>query len=120
MTVYESRKPEPYIKTTCKECQTQLEFLPDIGVKSQTVQVKCWSCHKQASYEVDSTGKGIKNNNNNNAKTRTSRRRGNGMKKENLVLCFYCRKYNNCFDRRESGLDRVLRLAPGIAHSDPG
>ncbi|KAL1929415.1 hypothetical protein VTP01DRAFT_1553 [Rhizomucor pusillus] len=77
MTVYESRKPEPYIKTTCKECQTQLEFLPDIGVKSQTVQVKCWSCHKQASYEVDSTGKGIKNNNNNNAKTRTSRRRGN-------------------------------------------
>ncbi|KAG0167420.1 hypothetical protein DFQ30_006101 [Apophysomyces sp. BC1015] len=73
MTIYESRRPEPYIKTTCKECITPLEFLPKSGLKSQKVEVKCWLCTKIVSYELDSTGGNVKNN---VAKPRTTRKKG--------------------------------------------
>ncbi|KAI8393575.1 DnaJ-domain-containing protein [Radiomyces spectabilis] len=74
--VYQSRKPEPYIKTTCKECITPLEFLPESGLKGQKVDVQCWACGKVVSYELDAAGTGIKGN---SPKTK-SRRKGTDEK----------------------------------------
>ncbi|KAI9300004.1 X-domain of DnaJ-containing-domain-containing protein [Cunninghamella echinulata] len=78
MVIIESRKPEPYIKTTCKDCLTPIEFLSDSSHKNETVQVKCWACHKVIDFELDASGIALKNNNNNNRSTKpkVSRKRG--------------------------------------------
>ncbi|KAI8145009.1 DnaJ-domain-containing protein [Fennellomyces sp. T-0311] len=73
MTVYPSRKPEPYIKATCPECINALEFLPASGLANQKVQVKCWSCEKTVDFELDSSGTDLKSK---VAKSRFSRKRG--------------------------------------------
>ncbi|CAO3628656.1 unnamed protein product [Cunninghamella blakesleeana] len=77
MTVIESRKPEPYIKTTCKDCLTPIEFLSSTSHKNETVQVKCWACQKVISFELDNTGLALKNNTSSStSKPRTTRKRG--------------------------------------------
>ncbi|KAI8978146.1 DnaJ-domain-containing protein [Pilobolus umbonatus] len=58
--VYPSRKCEPYIKTTCKECSSKLEFLPEPGTKDTKVEVECWSCHRVGVYSVDGTGSKVR------------------------------------------------------------
>ncbi|KAF7721441.1 hypothetical protein EC973_004686 [Apophysomyces ossiformis] len=73
MTIYESRRPEPYIKTSCKECITPIEFLPEAGSNGKSVQVKCWACSKIATYELDSAGTNIKNG---TGKSRATRKKG--------------------------------------------
>ncbi|SAM07082.1 hypothetical protein [Absidia glauca] len=73
--VYESRKPEPYIKTTCKDCLTPIEFLPTATHKNETVEVKCWACNKVVTYDMDNTGTALKNGKT-NSKPRTTRKRG--------------------------------------------
>ncbi|RCH82058.1 hypothetical protein CU097_003061 [Rhizopus azygosporus] len=60
--VYPSRKVEPYIKTACKECSVQLEFLPEPGIKNLKVKVECWSCHKISNYDIDASGTKVNNN----------------------------------------------------------
>ncbi|KAI7905675.1 X-domain of DnaJ-containing-domain-containing protein [Cokeromyces recurvatus] len=60
--MYSSRKPEPYIKTICKECNNPLEFLPASGLKNENVEVQCWSCQAICTYEIDATGTKIKTN----------------------------------------------------------
>ncbi|KAI8886116.1 DnaJ-domain-containing protein [Backusella circina FSU 941] len=58
--VYKSRKPEPYLKTSCKECKESIEFLLETGVKNTKVQVECWHCQKTASYDIDASGTKVK------------------------------------------------------------
>lgn len=84
MTVYASRRPEPYIKATCTECRNALEFLPESGLKNQKVQVKCWSCDKICSYELDASGNDIKKNNGKSA-SRSWQRKGTGWLKKSKV-----------------------------------
>ena len=50
--VFLSRKPEPYIKTTCKSCITPIEYLPEGHKTGQTVSVQCWACGKVESYKI--------------------------------------------------------------------
>ncbi|KAG2174900.1 hypothetical protein INT43_005962 [Umbelopsis isabellina] len=59
--VIESRKPEPYVKSTCKDCITPIEFLSTSTNANKKVKVKCWACNKTSSYELDNTGLNIKN-----------------------------------------------------------
>ncbi|KAI8084334.1 X-domain of DnaJ-containing-domain-containing protein [Gilbertella persicaria] len=54
---YPSRKPEPYLQTTCKTCSQPLEFLPETGVKNTKVEVECWSCQAIVHVDIDATGK---------------------------------------------------------------
>ncbi|RUS27338.1 DnaJ-domain-containing protein [Jimgerdemannia flammicorona] len=69
--IIESRKPEPYIKTSCPSCLKQLEFLPP---NSGLVRVRCWSCKKLLEVELDNSAgmKSTKTSKNNSA----TRRRG--------------------------------------------
>jgi RNase P subunit RPR2 len=70
--IFESRKPEPYIKSSCKKCITPLEFYPE-GIKSgQKVSVKCWACDQVDQYEV------IDPVNNNTSKSRMPKMKGTG------------------------------------------
>jgi hypothetical protein len=80
--VYPSRKPEPYLKATCKECTASLEFLPASGVKNIKVEVECWSCHAILTLEIDATGTKIKPPMS-KATSKWSRKRGTGK------LCHY-------------------------------
>jgi hypothetical protein len=75
--VYPSRKPEPYLKATCKECATLLEFLPASGLKSAKVEVECWSCHNTLMFEIDATGTKVKSPTS-KATSKWSRKRGTG------------------------------------------
>jgi cytochrome c2 len=59
--IIESRKPEPYVKSTCKDCITPIEFLSASANANKRVKVKCWACHKTFSYELDNTGLNLKN-----------------------------------------------------------
>ncbi|KAG1140982.1 hypothetical protein G6F37_007704 [Rhizopus arrhizus] len=72
--IFESRKPEPYIKSSCKKCITPLEFYPE-GIKSgQKVSVKCWACDQVDQYEV------IDPVNNNTSKSRMPKMKGTDEK----------------------------------------
>jgi hypothetical protein len=82
---YTSRKPEPYIKATCKECSTQLEFLPASGTKNAKVEVECWSCHKTCWYEVDASGTKVNNASKANTSRWSTRKKGTGWNSK-LVL----------------------------------
>ncbi|KAG1470279.1 hypothetical protein G6F56_002774 [Rhizopus delemar] len=53
--IFESRKPEPYIKTSCKQCITPLEFYPEGITNGQKVSVKCWACNQVDLYDTNST-----------------------------------------------------------------
>ncbi|ORY98717.1 X-domain of DnaJ-containing-domain-containing protein [Syncephalastrum racemosum] len=88
MTVYQSRKPEPYIKATCDSCRSALEFLPDAGLKNQKVEVECWSCHKTCNYELDANGTDLKGNSSNN-KTSKSRSRKKGTDENPVSTEYY-------------------------------
>ncbi|ORX62592.1 DnaJ-domain-containing protein [Hesseltinella vesiculosa] len=72
--VYSSRKPEPYIKTTCKDCLTPLEFLPDTTEKNDQVEVKCWACNKIVTFELDAARTGLKNTKSTKSKFTTKKR----------------------------------------------
>ncbi|KAI9475834.1 MAG: X-domain of DnaJ-containing-domain-containing protein [Benjaminiella poitrasii] len=72
---YPSRKPEPYIKTVCKECNKSIEFLPAFGTKNTNVQVQCWSCQAICTYEIDAAGTKIKSNTTKST-SKWSRKRG--------------------------------------------
>ncbi|CAO3595096.1 unnamed protein product [Absidia cylindrospora] len=72
--VYESRKPEPYVKTTCKECLTPIEFLPSASHKNEKVEVKCWACDKVVTYEMNASGTALKGAT--TSKSKTTRKRG--------------------------------------------
>lgn len=70
--IFESRKPEPYIKSSCKKCITPLEFYPE-GIKSgQKVSVKCWACDQVDQYEV------MDPVNNNTSKPKMPKMKGTG------------------------------------------
>lgn len=84
---YPSRKPEPYIQTTCKECSKPLEFLPATGVKNTKVEVTCWSCQANLSFEIDAAGTKIKPT---RPTSKWSRKRGTG--KVHLIFCGILRK----------------------------
>lgn len=88
--VYPSRKPEPYIKATCKQCTVQLEFLPESGVKNTKIEVECWSCHTTLTFEIDNTGTKIKSPTSKTT-SKWSRKRGTGNYKlnTNLIISSY-------------------------------
>lgn len=50
--IYDSRKPEPYIKASCKKCITPIEFYPQGQAVGQKVSVKCWACEQVETYTV--------------------------------------------------------------------
>ncbi|KAI9483042.1 MAG: X-domain of DnaJ-containing-domain-containing protein [Benjaminiella poitrasii] len=50
--IFESRKPEPYIKTSCKKCITPIEFYPEGESIGQKVSVKCWACGEIETYKI--------------------------------------------------------------------
>lgn len=70
--ILESRKPEPYIKSSCKKCITPIEFLPVGQTVGQKVSVKCWACEQVETYLVtEQTTK-------NTTKPKTTRKKGTG------------------------------------------
>lgn len=74
--ILESRKPEPYIKSSCKKCITPIEFLPQSQTIGQKVSVKCWACEQVETYLVtEQPSKPTK------PKT-TNRKKGTGKKKK--------------------------------------
>jgi hypothetical protein len=80
--VYTSREPKPYIKTSCKECKSPLEFLPEAGIKNTKVQVECWDCHKTCGYDIDASGTKIKTT----TASKWGRKRGTG----NYIIIIGC------------------------------
>ncbi|KAK4518621.1 60S ribosomal protein L2 [Mucor velutinosus] len=50
--IFDSRKPEPYIKSSCKKCITPIEFYPQGQAVGQRVSVKCWACEQVETYTV--------------------------------------------------------------------
>ncbi|CEI92447.1 Putative DNAJ domain-containing protein Caj1/Djp1 type [Rhizopus microsporus] len=73
--IFESRKPEPYIKSSCKQCITPIEFYPE-GIKTgQKVSVKCWACNQVDQYEVTDPTKTTNNN-----KTKIPKMKGTDQK----------------------------------------
>jgi RNase P subunit RPR2 len=75
--VFESRKPEPYIKTSCKKCITPIEYLPEGIAVGQKVSVKCFACEQVESYVVTEPTKPSQSNNT-KTKASNSRRKGSG------------------------------------------
>ncbi|KAI8373643.1 X-domain of DnaJ-containing-domain-containing protein [Choanephora cucurbitarum] len=74
--IFESRKPEPYIKTSCKKCITPIEFLPEGQPVGQTVSVKCWSCNQTETYTVIDPNSHKDNKSSTADKPKASRKRG--------------------------------------------
>ncbi|KAI7907773.1 X-domain of DnaJ-containing-domain-containing protein [Cokeromyces recurvatus] len=60
--IFESRKPEPYIKSSCKKCITPIEFYPEGESVGQKVSVKCWACGEVETYTVVEPTKDNKEN----------------------------------------------------------
>jgi DnaJ-domain-containing protein 1 len=77
--VFESRKPEPYIKTSCKKCITPIEYLPEGVAVGQKVSVKCFACEQVESYIVtEPNAKPTQSNA--KSKASSSRRKGTGTR----------------------------------------
>ncbi|KAI8644332.1 X-domain of DnaJ-containing-domain-containing protein [Parasitella parasitica] len=70
--IFDSRKPEPYIKSSCKKCITPIEFYPQGQPVGQTVSVKCWACGQIDSYTVAEHAESKSNA----SKPRAARKRG--------------------------------------------
>jgi hypothetical protein len=81
--IFESRKPEPYIKSNCKKCITPFEFHPEGQAVGQKVSVKCWACDQVETYIVTEPNTNTNNKNTNSgsssSKPKTSRKKGSGM-----------------------------------------
>lgn len=73
--IFQSRKPEPYIKSSCKKCITPIEFLPEGQGVGQKVSVKCWACEQVETYVVTESSKPTQ------PKTNT-RKKGTGKKRQ--------------------------------------
>ncbi|KAI8991824.1 X-domain of DnaJ-containing-domain-containing protein [Mycotypha africana] len=81
--IFDSRKPEPYIKTSCKKCITPIEFYPEGVSIGQTASVKCWACNEVNSYVVTdpSTQPTTNKKKESNTKSKpTTRRKGSDEK----------------------------------------
>ncbi|RCH90475.1 hypothetical protein CU098_009175 [Rhizopus stolonifer] len=76
--VFESRKPEPYIKTSCRKCITPIEFLPEGQTVGQKVSVKCWACEQVETYTVTDANEAHTKPNQN--KSKPNRRKGTDEK----------------------------------------
>lgn len=78
--IFDSRKPEPYIKTSCKKCITPIEFYPQGQSVGQKVSVKCWACEQVETYTVTEpiTSTPQTESKSSSSKPRTSRKRGTG------------------------------------------
>lgn len=83
--VFESRKPEPYIKTSCKKCITPIEFLPEGQNVGQKVSVKCFACGQVETYPVTESSSRSKPN---KPKATPRTTKGSGKKKQKTVFPF--------------------------------
>lgn len=80
--IFESRKPEPYIKSSCKKCITPIEYYPEGQAVGQKVSVKCWACEQVETYTVTEFVNATKNSTSSNSKPKTtSRKKGSGKEK---------------------------------------
>ncbi|KAG0753506.1 hypothetical protein G6F57_012300 [Rhizopus arrhizus] len=115
---YTSRKPEPYIKATCKECSTQLEFLPASGTKNAKVEVECWSCHKTCWYEVDASGTKVNNASKPNTSRWSTRKKGTGWNNENPVSTEYYDILGISIEATETDIKKAYRKMAIKYHPD--
>lgn len=78
--IFDSRKPEPYIKSSCKKCITPIEFYPQGCAVGHKVSVKCWACGQVDSYTVTepSMTTNQQEPKSSASKSRTTRKRGTG------------------------------------------
>lgn len=78
--IFDSRKPEPYIKSSCKKCITPIEFYPQGQAVGQKVSVKCWACEQVETYTVTEpiTSTPQTESKSSASKARSSRKKGTG------------------------------------------
>lgn len=74
--ILDSRKPEPYIKTSCKKCITPIEYLPEGLAVGEKVKVKCWACDQVETYQVTEPNQSPPKQQ--SSKPKTSRKKGSG------------------------------------------
>lgn len=83
--VFESRKPEPYIKTSCKKCITPIEYFPEGIATGQKVSVKCFACEQIEFYIVTEPVKPAQSNT--KPKVSSNRKKGSGTVHYNIPHC---------------------------------
>lgn len=97
--IFDSRKPEPYIKSSCKKCITPIEFYPQGQAVGQKVSVKCWACEQVETYTVTepATSTPQTESKSNASKARSSRKKGTGKMLRSAAD--HSHSLNSFFDR---------------------
>ena len=97
--IFDSRKPEPYIKSSCKKCITPIEFYPQGQAVGQKVSVKCWACEQVETYTVTepATSTPQTESKSNASKARKKRKKGTGKMLRSAAD--HSHSLNSFFDR---------------------